>query len=279
MEKFLREIEHIIIGSRKRLIKGPRGNRKGKGLGLSHDFYGHRIYSPGDDIRRIDWKAYPRTGSFYIREFTEERQMRVNVILDCSASMDFGKPNKFELSKLLSVGLGYITLNQRDILNIYTMDNEVKLLRENLKSKDSFYGLIDLMASIVPRGRTSFDSLTHIKGLSGGMTFIISDLFDKDFLNVLDYLSSKEQDIVVIHLMSPQEIEPDFTGELKLIDKETGEYRRVLLKEGIKEIYRQKTKAFIENCKKACDSRDIKYVFSTSDMQPIDIIAKATEVI
>lgn len=279
MEKFLKEIEHVMIRSKKRLIKGPVGSRKGKGFGSSLDFYGHRVYSPGDDIRKIDWKAYPRTGNFYVREFTEERQMRINIILDCSASMNFGSPNKFQLAKLLSIGLAYITVNQKDMLNIYTLDNEVKILKKDLNNKEDFYQVIELIEGLSSIGRTSLDSITHIEDIREGMTFFISDLFGKKFSNALDHLSSKNQDVVVIHLMSPQEISPGFNGEFKLLDKETGEDRRILLNKETKETYKQKTNEFIDKCKKTCDYRNVKYVFSTSDIQPVNIIAKATEVV
>ncbi|SKC45795.1 DUF58 domain-containing protein [Maledivibacter halophilus] len=279
MEKFLQEIEQIIIKRRKRLINGQIGNRKSKRIGSSQDFYGHRIYNPGDDTKKIDWKAYPRTGKFYIREFTAQKQMEINIILDCSGSMDFGNPNKFQLAELLSIGLAYISINQRDKLNIYTINKDVEILRKNLNNKYDFYELLNLIKDIKPKGETNFYSLSSIEKIKEGVTFIITDLFGKNFSDILDYLSSKKQDIIVIHLMAPQEIKPDFSGELKLIDKETGESRKILLTQGIKEKYKKKIRNFIEDNKKICDYRDVKYVFSPSDSQPINIIAKAVEVI
>ncbi|SHJ87635.1 DUF58 domain-containing protein [Paramaledivibacter caminithermalis] len=278
MEEFLREIEHLIISTKKRLITGAVGNRKGKGLGSSHDFYGHRIYIPGDDIRRIDWKAYVRTEKFYVREFTEEREMKVNIILDSSASMDFGIPNKLNTAKMITLGIAYITLNQLDSLSIYTINEKIEILREDIKGKYNFYQLINPIKEVKGKRKTEFGLLKGFRSLRYGKTFIISDLFSKNLSLALDYLCSKGQDIVVLHILAPEEINPNYNGEIKLIDIETNENRMIQVDKIINDIYIKKIKKFVEKNKEICQCRDVKYVYSTTDMDYISILHKITEV-
>lgn len=277
MEQFLREIDHLMISARKKMIKGPIGNRRGKGLGNSMDFYGHRPYIPGDDIRKIDWKAYARTEGFYVREFTEERQMKINLVLDCSASMDFGIPNKLDTAKMIVLGLSYIALSQLDILSIYTVNERAEIFSENIRGKENFYELIPFINSIEPKGTTRLDSLGFLDNFPQGKTFIISDLFSTDIETTLDFLCANDQDVVVLQLLSKEEIDPDYNGMLKLVDNETYKNIRIQVNKRIKDIYKTKINHFIEKCKRICDQRDVKYVFSTSDMPYTNILFNMTE--
>ncbi|MCT4592889.1 MAG: DUF58 domain-containing protein [Anaeromicrobium sp.] len=275
MEKFLREIENLKISPKKKLLKGGKGNYKGKGFGNSLDFHGHREYSLGDDIRKIDWKAYAKTEKFYIKEFTEERQMHVNVIVDNSASMNFGTPNKLEIGKMISLGISYLTLNQMDNLSFYTLNNKLNNIQRNIRGKEYFYRLTQDVSNIKFEEITDFSSIFNMDTFMSGMTFIISDFFGKEIEKILDFLCSKGQEVIAIHVLSSSEIDPDYGEELKLIDMETGSVRRIQFNPKIKKLYRDKMKSFIEECKNACNTRDVKYVLAPTDTSPTKILLKA----
>ncbi|QZY55687.1 DUF58 domain-containing protein [Crassaminicella profunda] len=272
MDAFLKEIEGLKILPRKRLLKGGKGNYKGQGFGNSLDFYGHREYLKGDDIRKIDWKAYTRTEKFYIKEFTEERQMHVNIILDMSASMDFGLPNKWEIAKKYALGMSYLTLKQNDYLSFYTLNNELRSIQKNIKGKEYFYELLKIISNNQPKGVTDFSSISGVDHFMSGMTFIISDCFGNGLEKVLNLLCVGGQEVVLIHVLSADELNPNHEEELKLIDVETGDIRRIHFNDRVKEIYIRKMKAFIELCKNVCTSREVRYVLAPTDKDAVEMM-------
>lgn len=268
----MNKIENLNILPKRRLVRGGKGNYKGKGFGNSLDFYGHREYLLGDDIRKIDWKAYTRTEKFYVKEFTEERQMHVNVILDSSASMDFGAPNKWEMAKKFALGMSYLTLKQNDYLSFYVLNDALKSIQKNVKGKEYFYELLEIISQNQPKGITDFSNILGIDGFMSGITFIISDCFGKGLEQILDLLCLKGQEVILIHVLSPDELNPNHEEELKLVDLETGDIRRIHFNDRVKEIYIRKMKAFITDCKNICTSREIRYALASTDEYPTKIM-------
>ncbi|MFD3157702.1 DUF58 domain-containing protein [Haloimpatiens sp. FM7330] len=278
MEEFLKQLECAVLKTRKRIIGGFSGNYKSKLLGNSYDFYGARIYEQGDDIRKIDWKAYARTEKIYIKQFTEQKQLNVNILLDCSSSMGFGTPNKWESAKMYALGLSYITLKESNKLNLYCFNNKVEEKFKGFMGRKMFHEVVKIIENIKNEGNTDFKNInSNIKSL-GGITFIISDLLSNDIENLLNITSQIGSQVVVIHIMSRQEIDPDYYDELKLIDKETGKEKRINFDKRAKQIYKSKVNNYIDNCKKQCEKRDIKYVFASSNTSHVEIILKAIEV-
>ncbi|QXM05248.1 DUF58 domain-containing protein [Crassaminicella indica] len=274
MDAFLKEIEKLNILPRKRLIKGGKGNYKGQGFGNSLDFYGHREYAVGDDVRKIDWKAYSRTKKFYIKEFTEERQMHVNIILDYSASMDFGIPNKWEVAKKFALGMSYLTLKQNDYLSFYILNDEMKSIQKNVKGKEYLYELLKTISQSKAKGSTDFQCISNVDFFMSGITFIISDCFGEGLEQALNILCVGGQEVVLIHVLSPDELNPSYEDELKLVDMETGAIRRIQFNDKVREIYIKKMKAFIESCKNICISRKVSYVLAPTDQNPARMMAK-----
>lgn len=275
MQRFFQEIDNLKIRPRKKLLKGGKGNFKGGGSGDSLDFYGHRKYIPGDDIRKIDWQAFLKTEEFYIREYTEERELQVNIILDKSASMDYGSPNKWEVAKFLAGGLSYLTLKQSDSLSFYSFNENLSTWQKNVRGRESLYYLIERLAETNPAGKTNFKEILKINNLSSGITIIITDLWEKDIFQVLDFLNAQGQEIILIHLLSPQELEPEFTDEWKMRDIETQVMHNVDVNNKVKEIYAQKLKKHIKSNKEKCLNREIQYLLSSTNEKPAKILFQA----
>lgn len=256
------------------MLKGGKGYQKGDRLGDSLDFYGHHKYVHGDDVRRMNWKIFMRTEDFYIKDFSEERQLHVHVIMDSSSSMDFGSPSKWEIEKSLGTGIGYLTLKQMDILNLYTIDQHLHSVLKNAKGRAVFYQFSDLISQLKPKGRTNLKEIQNIGTLGQGITFLISDFFDNQLEETLDFLSLENQELVVIHVLSPSELNPGYEKDLKLVDMETGSIRNVYISDQVKEAYRKKVAEFIGRCEKICRDKEAKYVLATTDLQPKEILAR-----
>lgn len=275
MEAFLKEIEGLKIVPKKMLKKGGRGSYKGTGRGDSLDFYGHRRYVAGDDIRKIDWLAYTRTEELYVKEFTEEKELHVNVVLDNSASMDYGDPNKWKMARTLALGLSYLTLKQKDSLSFYTINDDLICIQQYMRGKENFFNLLQLMENAPCRGTTVITKLMQLETGRSGITFVISDLLEKNWSEILDYLNVYGQEIVIIHSLAPSELTPNLAEELKLIDKETGKIRRIHFNSTVRASYMKKIREFIAQNREICTSREAQYVLAVTDMLPVTILARA----
>jgi uncharacterized protein (DUF58 family) len=277
MEQFISNLQNIILCTRRKISGNIKGGYKSNEMGNSFDFHGHRHYSHGDDIRKIDWKTFMRTENLYVREFTDQKQIHVNIFLDNSASMDFGGPNKWVVSQMLALGLSYITLNNLNKLSLYSVNNRVIPIKEEIKGKKQFYELIKPVQQLKTEGKTDFEGIGYKTKFKSGLTFIISDLMCDGFLDILDFLYAKGQEVIVIHILSPEEIDPTYDEKVKLIDKETGEIRMINLNSRIRGIYKDRINNFLNKTRINCGDRDVKYVFASTNTPVSEIICKAVE--
>jgi uncharacterized protein (DUF58 family) len=262
----------------KRAAKGGSGMHLGGGRGVSLDFYGHSAYTPGEDIRKIDWKAYARTRNLYVKDFTEERQINVGVLLDRSASMDIGSPGKWEFAVKLALGLGYLALRQGDRLSFMTVSGNFEVLKENASGLEHFYDLLKAVPRLRPAGATAREAFTGALGCISGIPFILSDLFNAGAERILDCLCLRGQQAVLVHILAPDEFTPPGGGELKLVDAETGRVKRIHLNAAARRLYAAKVKEFLVGTREMCSRRGIAYVFARTDEAPSAVLKRALEV-
>ena len=263
---------------RKRISRGGSGIHPGGGRGISLDFHGHSPYSCGDDIRQIDWKAYARTEKLYLKEFSEERQAAVRLLLDSSASMDFGSPAKWDYALKLSLGLAYLALKQGDRLSFYTAGHRLGVLKENVAGMGHFYDILKLIPLIKPAGATEQQAFGNTGAYGPGITFILSDFFGLDAAALLDRFCSAGQQVLALQVLSPQELEPPPGEELKLVDAETGRVKRIHFTAGARRRYIEKAGRFLAETREHCVRRGASYVFAGTSADPARILKQALEV-
>lgn len=278
MEKFLSELEQTSILIKSRISGNLTGNYKSSALGNSYDFYGIRPYYEGDSIRNVDWKAFGRSEKIYTKLFTEQKQINVSVLLDSSKSMDFGKPTKWYIGKMCAIGLSYITLKEVNKLNLYSFNENIELNLNNLNSKKLFYEVIKNIESIKPQGETNLKDIISKTNSSKGILFIITDLLSENIEVFLKNSKGKYEKVVLIHIMSEEEVNPSIKGKIKFIDSETGEEKIGDIGEKEIDIYKKKVKEYIKECKYECEKRGIRYIFAQNFNSPVQIIMKAIEV-
>jgi uncharacterized protein (DUF58 family) len=198
-------------------------------LGASMDFAEHRAYSPGDDIRRIDWRLFARTDRHFVKEFEADTNTDFTCILDVSKSMDFsgakGRPTKLEYAKYLAACLTYFSSRQRDRVGLITFDSDVvdrvppsaKHLQTVLHTLDRLKpgGQGDLAAPL--RKITEFFRRRCIVAL-------ISDLYHdpQDVMRAVVSLRGKGNDVIVIHLLDPAEVDFPYDDATNFEDLESG---------------------------------------------------------
>jgi uncharacterized protein (DUF58 family) len=185
--------------------------------GFSQEFVDYRQYMPGDEPKRIDWKAYSRTDRFYIKEYQEETNLRAYLVLDTSGSMGYGKKiTKLEYAKYLCASLAYLFVKQKDSVGIATFDTEIQTLIPPSAKQTNFKHILQAIERAEPRGETALsDIMLQLaqKIKRRGLVILISDLLD-DPLQVVKSLRSfryRKHEILVFHILDKDEETFPFT--------------------------------------------------------------------
>ena len=269
-KNFLRKLDRLLISTR-RLVKGSGGGmRRSSAKGSSIEFSDYREYTAGDDFRHIDWNAYARFDRLFIKLFMEEQETMVTVFVDTSKSMDFGEPSKATLAKELGVVFSYIALSGLDRVTIATIRDRDVEKSDIFVGKQNFFKTYDYIDTIEFSGETYISQAikgAHFLSSKGGISIVISDLFSKDgYREGLDYLLYKNQDVILLNILSPQEVDPALDGSIQLIDSEDGSKFNIIANSAIMKSYRENVQKFIEDNREFCHRRGIYYIPIVSDM-------------
>jgi uncharacterized protein (DUF58 family) len=211
-------------------------------LGLSTDFAEHRQYMPGDDIRRVDWRLYGRTDRFYVKEFEADTNANVCLLLDVSGSMAYGTvtPDKFDYARYLAASLAYLSRRQRDRIGLITFDTDVAdYIPPSAKHLELVLHTLD-RATATGQGAIAAPLRTVLEiSRRRSILILLSDLYeDPDLvLRGLTALRNKGHDVIVFHVLDPQELAFAFDGPSPFEDAETGE-RVPVVPEQMREEYR-----------------------------------------
>tara|TARA_R110001592_G_scaffold59411_2_gene180308 strand:- start:847 stop:1767 length:921 start_codon:yes stop_codon:yes gene_type:complete len=265
-DDFMATLAYLNIIARKILSGQMKAERRSRQKGVSVEFADHRPYTPGDDFRFIDWSVYFRTDHLFLKLFEEEEDLQVYLLLDCSASMGFGNPDKFIYARRLAAAIGYLGLASMDRVHIIPIVDSVPMVAADLmraRGKGKIFQLLSFLEQRESGGVTDLQTALQrfsIGKHKRGMAIVISDLYDNDGVEPgLNALRFQKYDPYVIHLVSPQEMAPELLGDLRLIDGETGRTRDVTLTEGLLKKYRETFEAHGARMEAFCRSRAIGY--------------------
>lgn len=259
--------------SRLRLAMGHKtsmnltGNRKSVQKGSSTEFSDFREYMPGDDIRRIDWNAYGRLDRLYVKEYMEEKEAVVSILLDTSASMDYGAKKKSDLACMLAAAMAYTGLNNMDRVIVYDMQRMQLPFVAN-GGKKAFPRLADWLEKCSFEGTADIGkAITQLPAKGPGVTIIISDFLQENLLNdtkeaekLLRFLDYRRQKAVFLQVLAQEEIKVDLTGTRNLIDMEDKSTIRLTLDDASIRVYEKALEAFCKHLKKECARVGATYV-------------------
>ena len=246
------------------------GNRKSVQKGSSAEFSDFREYMPGDDLRRMDWNVYARLDKLYIREYMEEKEAVVSVLIDTSASMDYGTESKAELARDLAAVVSFLALNNMDRVLLYDMKDMSRHLSVS-GGRNAFAKVLRWLENIQFSGEV--DMLTAAKKMQRrgpGVTVLISDFLHADMLDesttgdgyekLLQYLNYCKQRPVVLHTLAAEELHVTLEGALNLIDAETQTKLRLVVDAKAIDNYERELNRFTERMKRGCASGRGAYV-------------------
>lgn len=241
---FLTRLEYLSIVS-KRVFRGQLlAQRRTMQMGSGIEFSDHREYTVGDDLRYLDWNIYARHGNLLLKRFQEEQDLHVYLLLDCSRSMAFGSPPKFDLARQLVAALAYIALADLDRVAIIGYANGIMAELPMTRGKARILSVMKFLESLQTSGDDTnlekcVQGLLH-RGAQTGLAVVISDLFDEHgFQRGLDQLRYRRFDAHVIQLHDPKEADPALLGDAELVDIESESVRKVTVTERSLKMYRQ----------------------------------------
>ncbi len=271
-EAFLRKLERLGVMSRRAMSGQLQGERRSPKRGQSVEFADFRPYAPGDDFRRIDWNAYARLERFFLKLFVEEEDLTVHILVDVSRSMDWGQPNKLDYALHAAGALGYIALASLDrvtvtILGAAKNENGRMSYFAPHRGKQSATALFTFLETHLPPITKKTAPLGNVlqsyaaRAFQPGPLILISDLLDPafDLLN-LNPLAAKGFEITLLHTLSHDEVEPDLSGDLKLLDSETNSEVEITADFDLLQRYRSGLSEWQTELRRFCSARGMHYV-------------------
>jgi uncharacterized protein (DUF58 family) len=241
---FLTRLEYLSIMS-KRVFRGTLlAQRRTTQMGSGIEFSDHREYTCGDDLRYLDWNIYARHGDLLLKRFQEEQDLHVYLLLDCSRSMAFGNPAKFDLARHLTAALAYIALADLDRIAVVAYADGIIAEFPITRGKARILPLMRFLESMPTSGQDTnlgrtVQGLLH-RGSRTGLAVVISDLFDEHgFHSGLDQLRYRRFDAHVLQIHDPLEADPKMLGDVELEDIENSSVRMVTVTEKNLRNYKQ----------------------------------------
>lgn len=267
-------LERMDVASRKILHGTQQGEKRAKKKGASVEFAEHRAYVAGDDLRRMDWNLFARTDRLYLRLFLEDQDLTVTLVVDHSASMAYGEPEKLAYARRLAAALGYLALCKNNRLSVVGIGAGSLSRSSGLRGRLATGRLLHQLRAMQPTpGRADLVPALRRVGAdphSNGVVFVLSDFWESaDLVPALRGLAGPKRDVVLIHLLSPQERDPrrgGIDGDLRLTDVETAEAREMSIHARALERYRQNVAAHADKLRLSAQAQGIGFLSLDTDV-------------
>jgi uncharacterized protein (DUF58 family) len=265
---FMSRLDALDVLSRKILQGKLQGERRSKRRGQSVEFADHRPYVAGDDLRFVDWNVYGRLEQLFLKLFLEEQDLTVHIVADASASMDFGEPSKELFIKKLTAALGYVSLVNNNRVTISFIADGVTVQLANMRGRSYLDQMAECLLTTGCDGLSNFDDACRQLAagrIGSGVMIVLSDfLFKEGYDSGLRRLIGRQYDLYAIQVLCPQELTPDLSGELKLIDIEDTDAAEITVSAALSKYYKKNLTAYCNELKDFCTSRGAVYALANS---------------
>ncbi len=252
------------------------GLHRSPDFGFSQEFAEYRAYTPGDDLRHVDWNLFARTERCYLKRYRGETNSQLTVLLDASNSMEYtsGPPKKMDYARFIAASLFYLAIhNQRDAAGLIVFDEQVRDIVRPSTRPGQLGRLFAALERAEPHARTDFAKpLHHFQELlhRRGIAIVISDFYEdpETIVRTIEPLRFRGNEVVLFHILDPQEIRPVLKSSAILVDLET-EQKIEVVPEYAKTSYRAKIDAHIERLSSRTRAAGMDYQLLVTD-QPLD---------
>lgn len=255
----------IPLESRQPMLGNVAGRHRSPNRGSSVEFAEYRKYVQGDDTRRLDWKAYARSDRYYIKEFEADTNLLAHLVVDTSGSMNFSSKgeNKIEFAQKIAASIAYLAVDQGDAAGLSCISDKLNIEIPPRRRASHLQTIFKTLSETKPKGETGLIEGLHAiaeKIPRRGLIIIISDLFcdAEEFSDALQHLRYRKHDVVVFHLMDPQEIDFEFERPHRFVDLED-DSTIVAEPTLIADEYREIVQKFLTDIKGRCHDANADY--------------------
>ncbi len=290
-QSFLKKLEYLHIVAKKVFAGRLRAERRSRKTGAGIEFADHRDYSPGDDLRYLDWAVYGRMNRLLLRLFEEEEDLYIYLLIDSSSSMRLGSPGGALLSRgsdgriaklgyaaQVAAALAYVGLSNLDRVAVYSFGEGLRNQLPPARGKGRMFKVFDFLSALSPQGDTNLRAaLTEFvhRTRRRGVAVLLSDFYDtagyEEGLNLLRYHRFEP---AVIQIIDPHEARPGLRGDLELFDMESGENRQVTLTEAMCASYARAHAEYCQTLESFCSARSIGYMRADTDVPFEDLVLR-----
>lgn len=256
---WIAKIGRLSVATSSKLRGHHKGSHRSQRFGSSLDFSDFREYTLGDDVRQVDWNVYARTEKYYIKRFLDEQEMRVHILLDSSRSM--GEEKKWLFARQIAASLGLMVLSRDDRLSFSSLEEDIFFRRKGATYRKAFLQTISKIEEATFKGSFAQNS---IKALPKDCTvlFVITDGLEpiaewEQFFRKLPRFAG---DVRCIQIVTEEELYPDFTGDVRLIDSESGKDMNVSMSNRVLENYQVERGRHEEAFQAVCNRFGIKKI-------------------
>ena len=268
-----RKIDRATIGRLSRLELRARmaveglysGIHKSPYHGFNVEFAEYREYSPGDDLRYLDWRVFARSDRFFVKQFEAETNLNCYLLLDSSGSMDFStnSETRLDYGACLAAALALLMLRQGDHVGVVTFDNAVRQFIPPRGNARHFASVIEALERVKPGGDTNISGVLHEiaeRVRRRSMVIILSDFFDdvEPMLRGLQHFRHRRHEVIVLHLLDDAELEFPF-DRITLFEGMERAEELVVDPRIIAEGYRARFREYLESFRRGCTEKNIDY--------------------
>lgn len=278
---FLGRLEALALAARQ-IVKGrQRAERRSARHGSSIEFAEYRPYVSGDDFRLIDWSAYARWRQLVLKLFIEEEDLHVHLLLDSSASMDWGDPCKYDHARRMAAGLAYLALSNMDRVSIGALGAKPGILPP-ARGQHRFFQILQFLAQApVHPGATPLRRAADLWQSTQprrGLVIYLSDLWGEDptdALAAIDRLRYARHEVAVIQVVDPGELEAGEPGEFQIESCESGDRRTVVVDQRMAREYQQRVAEYAERVRQHCRRNQVALLETRTDQDVEELLMKA----
>lgn len=263
----------------RQLVEGVMmGRHRSPFKGSSVEFVEHREYYPGDEIRHIDWRAYGKTGRYYIKEFEDETNLRAHLLVDASGSMNYAGDGlrKFEYGRMLAASLSWLLLGQRDSVGLVTFDSKIRERLKPSSSRDAFRRILQVLEDTEPGSETSLAELIN-RALPAvprrSLLILISDCYDDlDAIEkALQRCRHAKHEVIVFRIAAPEEVSFPFKRPTQFCNLETAREKLLVDPARLRKEYLEQYQQFAERLEHICGTLQIGYrpLLTTDPLQQV----------
>jgi uncharacterized protein (DUF58 family) len=275
-EEFLKKLEYLKLVSNRMLPGQLRGEHRARKKGTGVEFADYRPYVSGDDTKDVDWKAFLRLDKLIIRIFDEEADLPIYLFVDSSASMQFGQPSKFDYARKVAAALAYIGLLNLDRVSVIGFAKGVAEQIASKRGRNQIWRIFSFLDRMESSGETSlYRAFRAFFGSKRrrGLVVVASDFMDPDgYEAAFDFIRLFRHDVFNVHILSPDEVRPQFPEEAMLVDAESGTAQRLRMSPNLLVAYEREMDRLQNGMEAYCSRYGWGYVRTETSIPFEDLI-------